>query len=67
MSAGCGFPEQLARDQRIDEALVDVEVAWQRAAAEQAVLDAEVAAVAIERLLAERLEAQGRGPTDWAR
>ena len=50
-------PDQLAREQRIDEAVVDVEVAWEnRAAAEQAVTDAEVAAAAaIERLLAQRL------------
>ena len=47
-------PDQLAREQRIDEAAVDVEVAWEdRAAAEQAVADAEIAAAAaIERLLA---------------
>jgi hypothetical protein len=50
-------PDQLAREERIDEAAVDVEVAWeQRTAAEQAVTDAEVtAAAAIERLLEERL------------
>lgn len=50
-------PDQLAREQRIDEASVDVEVAWEeRARAEQAVKDAEVAAAAaIERLLAEKL------------
>lgn len=50
-------PEQLARERRIDEASVDVEVAWdERAQAEQAVVDAEVAAAAaIERLLSERL------------
>src|SRR3954453_13209523 len=50
-------PEQLAREHRIDEAAVDVEVAWeQRTGAEQAVTDAEVAAAAaIERLLEERL------------
>lgn len=50
-------PDQLAREGRIDEASVDVEVAWvERAQAEQAVTDAEVAAAAaIERLLAERL------------
>ena len=50
-------PDQLARERRIDEASVDVEVAWEeRAQAEQAVVDAEVAAAAaIERLLAERL------------
>lgn len=53
-------PDQLARDRRIDEALVDVEVAWEeRSQAEQAVTDAEVAAAAaIERLLAERLAAK---------
>lgn len=50
-------PDQLAREQRIDEAVVDVEVAWDaRSDAEQAVLDAEVeAATAIERLLDEKL------------
>ena len=50
-------PDQLAREVRIDEAAVDVEVAWEeRTAAEQAVADAEVvAASAIERLLEERL------------
>lgn len=50
-------PDQLAREGRIDAASVDVEVAWEeRAQAEQAVADAEVAAAAaIERLLAERL------------
>ena len=50
-------PDQLARERRIDEASVDVEVAWEaRGQAEQAVADAEIAAAAaIERLLAERL------------
>ncbi len=50
-------PDQLARERRIDEASVDVEVAWEeRAQAEQALAEAEVAAAAaIERLLAERL------------
>lgn len=50
-------PDQLAREQRIDEAAVDVEVAWEeRARAEQAVTDAEVAAAAaIERLVVEKL------------
>jgi hypothetical protein len=50
-------PDQLARDRRIDEASVDVEVAREeRAQAEQALADAEgAAAAAIERLLAERL------------
>lgn len=50
-------PDQVARERRIDEAVVDVEVAWEeRAAAEQAVADAEVAAAsAVERLLAEKL------------
>jgi hypothetical protein len=50
-------PDQAARERRIDEASVDVEVAWEeRAQAEQAVADAEIAAAAaIERLLAERL------------
>ena len=48
-------PDQLAREERIDESGVDVEVAWEeRTAAEQAVTDAEVAAAAaIERLLEE--------------
>ena len=50
-------PDQLAQERRIDEASVDVEVAWEeRSQAEQAVTDAEIAAAAaIERLLAERL------------
>lgn len=50
-------PDQLARERRIDEAVVDVEVAWEeRTRAEQAVTDADVAAAcAIERLLAEKL------------
>ena len=50
-------PDQLAREQRIDETSVDVEVAWERRAqAEQAVINAEVAAAdAIERLMSERL------------
>lgn len=50
-------PDQLARERRIDEASVDVEVAWEeRAQAEQAITDAEnAAAAAIERLVAERL------------
>lgn len=50
-------PDQLAREQRIDEAAVDVELAWEaRTEAEQAVADAEIAAAAgVERLLAERL------------
>ena len=40
-------PEQLARERRIDEASVDVEVAWEeRAHAEQALADAELAAAA---------------------
>jgi hypothetical protein len=51
-------PDQLAREQRIDEAVVDVEVAWEaRSEAEQAVAAAEVAAAtatALERLTAER-------------
>ena len=48
-------PDQLARERRIDEASVDVEVAWEeRAQAEQAITDAEIAgAAAIERLVAE--------------
>ena len=50
-------PDQLAREKRIDEATVDVEVAWEaRAQAERAVQAAEVAAAtAVERLLSERL------------
>lgn len=50
-------PDQIARERRIDEAAVDVEVAWEaRTQAEQAVMDAEVAAAAaIERLVAEKL------------
>lgn len=50
-------PDQVARERRIDEASVDVEVAWEgRAQAEQAVADAEAAtAAAIERLVAEKL------------
>ena len=48
-------PEQLAREQRIDEAVVDVEVAWEaRSEAEQAVVAAEAeAAAALERLFDE--------------
>jgi hypothetical protein len=50
-------PDQLAREQRIDEAAVDVELAWEaRTQAEQAVTAAEVAAAAaVERLVGERL------------
>ena len=50
-------PDQVAREQRIDEASVDVEVAWEeRAQAEEAMTEAEVAtAAAIERLVAEKL------------
>jgi hypothetical protein len=50
-------PDQLAREQRIDEAAVDVEVAWEeRNAAAEAAAAAEVAAAAaIERLTEERL------------
>jgi hypothetical protein len=50
-------PQQLAREQRIDEAIVDVEFAWEaRAEAERAMEAAEVAAgTAVERLLDERL------------
>lgn len=50
-------PDQVAREQRIDEASVDVEVAWEeRAQAEEAITEAEVAtAAAIERLVAEKL------------
>ncbi|WP_224279787.1 hypothetical protein [Nocardioides lacusdianchii] len=50
-------PDQVARERRIDEASVDVEVAWEdRAAAERAIKDAEIAAAAaIERLVTEKL------------
>jgi hypothetical protein len=50
-------PDQLAREKRIDEATVDVELSWEaRAEAERAVESAEVAAAAaVERLLGERL------------
>jgi len=50
-------PEQVARDKRIDEATVDVEVALEaRAEAQREVAAAEVAAAtAVERLLRERL------------
>ena len=50
-------PDQLAREQRIDEATVDVELAWEaRAEAERAKEAAEhAAATAVERLLSERL------------
>jgi hypothetical protein len=50
-------PEQVARDQRIDEATIDVEVALEaRAHAQRDIALAEVAAAtAVERLLRERL------------
>jgi hypothetical protein len=50
-------PDQLARGKRIDEATVDVELAWEaRAEAERAVGVAELAAMAaVEQLLGERL------------
>ena len=50
-------PEQLAREKRIDDATVDVELAWEdRADAQRAVETAEAAAgAAVYRLLAERL------------
>jgi len=50
-------PNQVAREKRIDEATVDVELAWEaRAGAERAVGSAEVAAAAaVERLVSERL------------
>lgn len=50
-------PELLARERRIDEAVVDVEVAWEaRSEAERAVAAAEAeAATAIERLVNEKL------------
>ncbi|WP_165821290.1 hypothetical protein [Nocardioides gansuensis] len=52
-------PDRLAREKSIDEATVDVELAWEaRADAERAVASAEAAAAAaVERLLAERLSA----------
>ncbi len=50
-------PTQLAREQRIDEATVDVELAWEaRAEAERAREAAEyAAAAAVQRLLSERI------------
>lgn len=50
-------PDQVAQDKRIDEAAVDVEVAWEaRTQAERAVANAEqVAAAAVACLLDERL------------
>ena len=50
-------PDRVARDQRIDDAVVDVALAWEaRAEAEQAIADADsAAATAVERLVAERL------------
>ena len=56
-------PDELARGQRIDEAVVDVEVAWgARSEAEQAVAAAEgQAAIAIGRLLDERLAVKDVG------
>lgn len=50
-------PDQIARERRIDESAVDVEVAWEeRTQAEQEVIEAEVtAAAAIERLIGEKL------------
>lgn len=50
-------PDQLARERRIDEATVDVEVAWEaRAEGERAMETAELkAASAVERLFVERL------------
>ena len=50
-------PEQLAREKRIDDATVDVELAWEdRADALRAVETAEAAAgAAVDRLLTERL------------
>jgi hypothetical protein len=52
-------PDKLAREKRIDEATVDLEVAWEaRAEAERAVAAAEAtAAGAVERLVGERLSA----------
>jgi len=50
-------PDQAAHERRIDEAIVDVEIAWeQRAAAEEAVRTAEASAArAVERLAEERV------------
>jgi hypothetical protein len=50
-------PDQVARDQRVDDAVVDAELAWEaRAEAERAIADAEgAAAAAVERLVDERL------------
>lgn len=50
-------PDQVARERRIDQAAVDVELAWEaRDAARRAVEAAETAgAAAVARLLAERL------------
>lgn len=50
-------PEHVAREQRIDAAAVDVEIAWEaRSRAEQAITDAEAAAAtAIERLILEKM------------
>jgi hypothetical protein len=50
-------PDQLAREERIDAAAVDIELAWEaRAEALQAVEATEVAAAgAIERLMGERV------------
>lgn len=48
-------PERVARDRRIDDAVVDAEIAWEtRAAAEQAIAASEIATgEAVRRLLAE--------------
>lgn len=56
-------PQQLAGKQRIDEATVDVELAWEvRAEAERAMEAAEVGeGTAVERLLSERHSV----PTWW--
>jgi hypothetical protein len=50
-------PDELAREQRIDEAAVDVEVAWEaRAEAQRAMESSEgAAAAAMDRLMSERL------------
>ena len=59
--------DRLAREQRIDEATVDIEVAWEeRDQAEQPVADAEVEA-AIDRLLAEKLAVKDVVPADRTR
>lgn len=50
-------PEQMARAQRIDEAVVDIEVAWERRAEAERAIQAEEVTVAkaIERLVADHV------------